>query len=238
MLWIRKLLGSCYRLHFQLVTNQIGFFKCVKYPFNICPVITELMSLGQLTCETYQIIAAFGKGPQVWVVVLQHGKGQLPLFLSNMRRERQRHTQSERDGDRKGGWWGENRNSKTSLVSGAGKQSQENKWEANTQPQEAIKRSKDQLGPSRWWWLCLLWSSLASAQCVWQRASRCSLRKQRGSFHLLSNLNQRIPTSGSRKVLLLCFLCPPQPRPPSQVQVIREDNYLLLEKVSFYRRGR
>lgn len=51
------------------------------------------------------------------------------------------------------------------LVSGAGKQSSQNKWEVNTQPQEAINCSGPQLGPSRCPWLGLLRSSITS---VWQ----------------------------------------------------------------------
>lgn len=82
---------------------------------------------------------------------------------------RQTETESCGNGDLK---WG-------SLVSGAGKQSTQNKWEVNTQPQEAINCSKDQLGPSRCPCLPLLWSCLTSRPQVCDGASRSELRKQR-----------------------------------------------------------
>lgn len=117
------------------------------------------------------------------------------------------------------------------LVSGAGKLSTQNKWEVNTQPQEAINCSKDQLGPSRCSWLCLLWSCLTSMSV---RASRSEPRKQRAfSFHLLSNLKERVSTGGPLKSFIVLSL-----PPTHQVQVIREGNYILLKKLSFYRRGR
>lgn len=65
-----------------------------------------------------------------------------------------RQTETESCGNRNLKW--------ATLVSGAGKPSTQNKWEVNTQPQEAINCSKDQLGPSRCSWLCLLWSCLTS----------------------------------------------------------------------------
>lgn len=96
-----------------------------------------------------------------------------------------------------------------SLVSGAGKQSPQNKWEVNTQPQEAIYCSRGQLGPSRCSGLGPLWSCLTS---VWQSADPGW--GNNGQFHLLSNLKQSIPTGGPLK----SFIIPPlssAPPPPS-----------------------
>lgn len=68
----------------------------------------------------------------------------------------------------------------TSSWSKAGNPSTQSKWEVNTQPQEAINCSRDQLGPSRWPQPCLLWSGPVVGSQL--GGSRPGLRKQRGSF--------------------------------------------------------
>lgn len=176
--------------------------------------------------KTYQVIAGFRDGLEVWVIVLQLGDGQLLLFLSKRRKEKaadRQETESCGNGDLK---W-------ALLVSGAGKQSTQNKWEVNTQPQEAINCSKDQLGPSRCPCLPLLWSCLTSRPQVCDGASRSELRKQR-VVSFAQQFEEKDSHWRASKEVLYCALFVP----PHQVQVIREDNYILLKKPRFYRRGR
>lgn len=114
------------------------------------------------------------------------------------------------------------------LAWGAGKRSLQNKWEVNTQPQEAINCSKDQLGLSRCSWPPAL--VLPSPPCLWRSPSISSRRWTVAVFHLLSSLRGKegVPEA---------FIAPALP-PTHQVQVIREGNYVLLKRLSFYRWGR
>lgn len=115
------------------------------------------------------------------------------------------------------------------LVSGAGKQSLQNKWEVNTQPQEAINCSGGQLGPSRCSCFGLLWSCLTS---FWQSPDLSW--GNNGQFHLLSNLKQSIPTGGSLKSFIVLSLSPlTHPHPPKCKSLERT-----ITSSSFYRRGR
>lgn len=91
------------------------------------------------------------------------------------------------------------------LFSGTGVPSTQNQGEVNTQPQEAINRNRDQLGPSRCPWLCLLCSQLITMKSgqsflAWSEETT-------GQFHLLSNLYQRFPTDRPIKSFI-AFLCP------------------------------
>lgn len=116
----------------------------------------------------------------------------------------------------------------TLSCSRAGNPSTQSKWEVNTQPQEAINCSRDQLGPSRWPQPCLLWSCPVVVSQL--GGSRPGPRKQRGSFicSAVTFFHQRFPTSRLIKPFIAL------PLSSSPVQVIRRDNYSPLKKARFY----
>ncbi len=95
------------------------------------------------------------------------------------------------------------------------------------QPQEAINCNRDQLGPQQ---VSMAQPALVPAQHheVWTKFFG-PLRKQQGSFHLLSNLYQGFYWQPIKSFIALPLSSPP-------VLVIRGHNYSPLKKSCFYRR--
>lgn len=154
--------------------------------------------------KTYQEITNFGgEGLELWVSVLQFEE-ERPLLCLRGEQKRWRQTdgkwetESCGNGDLK---W-------VDLAWGAGKQSIQNKWEVNTQPQEAINCSKDQLGPSRCSWPPAL---VLPHLGVCDGASPSPGWGDDGSFHLLSNLKGRLSKRRRPPKSLYCALFAPHP---------------------------
>lgn len=114
------------------------------------------------------------------------------------------------------------------LAWGAGKRSIQNKWEVNTQPQEAINCSKDQLGLSRCSWPPAL---VLPHLRVCDGAHPSPAGGQQWPFFICSAVWRE------KRGLREAFIAPSL-SPTHQVQVIREGNYVLLKRLSFYRWGR
>lgn len=135
----------------------------------------------------YLVIAGFGEGPEVWVIVLQLGEGQLLLFV-------------EADGQWRDGTCGNRHLKWASLVSGAGNPSTHSKWEVNTQPQEVIQLQRGPIRPQQ---VFLPLDALVLPHLrVWDRAPPSQWRKFAQQFE-----EKGFPS----KVLYCAAFIPPTP---------------------------
>lgn len=161
---------------------------------------TTLSALGQNPPGNDRF---WGEGLELWVTVLQFEEDR-PLLCLRGEQKRWRQTdgkwetESCGNGDLKG----------VDLAWGAGKQSIQNKWEVNMQPQEAINCSRDQLGPSRCSWPPAL---VLPHLGVCDGASPSLSWGDDGCFHLLSNLKGRLSKRRRPPKPLYCALFAPHP---------------------------